>query len=76
MIVYTAASTPGPVWIMIEVSGWVACRPYRGERGEWYDHGSPPDEIWTACYRISNACEGLDQEAVIQKAKEFGFAPD
>jgi len=65
-----------PVWIMIEVSGWVACWPDRGDPGEWYGHGSPPDEIWTACYRISNACEGLDQEAVLEKAKELGFVPD
>jgi hypothetical protein len=63
-----------PVWIMIEVSGWVDCCPYNGS--EWYDHGSPPDEIWIACYRIGNVCEGLDQEAVLERAKELGFVPD
>ncbi len=62
-----------PVWIMIEVGGWVDCWPYNGQ---WYDHGSPPDEIWTACYRIGNTCEGLGGEAVLEKAKELGFVPD
>ena len=63
-----------PVWIMIEDSGWVDRWPYNGSG--WYDHGFAPDEIWTACYRIGNACEGLDQEAVLEKAKELGFVPD
>ena len=63
-----------PVWIMIEDSGWVDCWPYNGS--EWYDHGFAPDEIWTACYRISNTCEGLGREAVLEKAKELGFVPD
>jgi hypothetical protein len=62
-----------PVWIMINIGGGVDCGPYRGE---WYDHGSPPDEIWTACYRINNACEGLGPEAALWKAKELGFVPD
>jgi len=63
-----------PVWIRIEDSGWVDCWPYNGQ--DWYDHGSPDDEIWTACYRISNTCEGLGREAVLEKAKELGFVPD
>ena len=62
-----------PAWIVIEASGWVACRPYNGQ---WFDHSSTSDEIWTACYRISNACEGLGPEAALQKAKELGFVPD
>jgi hypothetical protein len=62
-----------PVWITIEVGGWVDCWPYKGE---WYDHGSPPDEIWTACHRITDTCEGLGREAVLEKAKELGFVPD
>ena len=65
-----------PVWIMINIGGGVDCGPYRGDHCEWYDHGSPPDEIWTACYRIGDACEGLGPDAVLQKAKELGFVPD
>jgi hypothetical protein len=76
MISYTAASRAVPFGLMIEDSGWVDCSPYHGNREEWYDHGSPADEIWTACYRIGTACEGLGPEAVFQKAKELGFVPD
>jgi hypothetical protein len=59
---------------MMEPGGWVACEPFYGQ----YDIGigMPGDEIWTACYRISNTCEVLDREAVLQSAKEFGFVPD
>ena len=60
--------------VSIRIGRGMVCWPYRGD--EWYDHRYPPDEIWTACYRIGNACEGLDREAVLQKAKEFGFVPD
>jgi hypothetical protein len=74
MIAYTAASTAGPVWIMIErVGGGVDCVPYDGQ---WYDIGRSPDEIFTACYRIINACEGLGPEAALETAKKLGFVPD
>ena len=62
-----------PVWIMIDLIGYTRglldCCPYG-------QSDIVPNEIWDACNRIFNACEGLDPEAALQKAKELGFVPN
>jgi hypothetical protein len=64
-----------PVWIMIDLvtfgytTGLLDCCPYG-------QSDVVPNEIWEACNRIFNACEGLGPEAALRKAKELGFVPD
>ena len=38
--------------------------------------GDTRDEIWAACNRISETCEGLTESRSLRKAKSLRFVPD
>jgi len=52
------------------------CAPYTRENTETGEDDSAPEEVWTKCYAITDACDGLKPAAALRKAKRMGFVPD
>jgi hypothetical protein len=70
-----------PVSLLIErdlgdVAYGANCSPYTKECEYTGEDLGAPDDIWDACYAITDACGGLKPKAALCKAAKLGFVPD